>query len=78
MTTTAGDGGLDGPVGGPPMDAESASARIAEIRTLLRDLDDTPHPEMNQFYYQHGFNELDLAVRDLLHIIDAGLRPSAH
>ena len=73
----AGDGGLAEPFGGPPMDPESAAARIAEIRTLLRDLDDTPHLEMTQLYYQHGFNELDLAVRDLLHIIAAGLVPSA-
>ena len=75
VTTTTGDG-IDEPVGGRPMDPESAAARIAEIRTLLRDLDDTPHREMTQFYYLHGFNELDLAVRDLLHIIDAGLGPS--
>ena len=55
------------------MNLESAAARIAEIRTLVNDLDNTPHTEMTELYYQHGFNELDLAVRDLLHIIDTGL-----
>ena len=55
------------------MNLESAAARIAEIRTLVNDLDNTPHTEMTELYYQHGFNELDLAVRDLLHIIDIGL-----
>lgn len=36
-------------------------------------LDDTPHTEMTTLYYQHGFNELGLAVRDLLYIVDIGL-----
>ena len=74
VTIASDDGGPE-PVGGPPMNRESAAARIAEIRTLLHDLDDTPHTEMTSFYYQHGFNELGLAVRDLLHIIDTGLVP---
>ena len=52
------------------MSLESAAARIAEIRALVNDVDNTPHTEMTELYYQHGFNELDLAVRDLLHIID--------
>lgn len=55
------------------MNLEAAAARIAEISTLVNDLDNTPHTEMTELYYQHGFNELDLAVRDLLHIIDTGL-----
>lgn len=58
------------------MDPESAAERIADIRTLVRDLDDTPPAVMTPLYYQHGFHELDLAVRDLLHIIDSGLGPS--
>lgn len=76
VTIASDDGGPD-PVGGPPMNQVSAVARIAESRTLLHDLDDTPHTEMTPFYYQHGFNELDLAVRDLLHIIDTGLVPTS-
>lgn len=76
VTIPSDDGGLDEPVGGPPTNRASAAVRIAEILSLLHDLDDTPHTEMTSFYYQHGFNELDLAVRDLLHIIDAGLGPS--
>lgn len=69
-----GDGEL---VGGAPRTRASAEARIAEIRSLLHDLDDTPHTQMTSFYYEHGFNELDLAVRDLLHIIDTGLAPTS-
>ena len=73
MTTTSENGGMDNQDLGPPTDPESAAARIAEIRELLQAFDDTPHTDMTQLYYLHGFNELDLAVRDLLHIIDAGL-----
>lgn len=69
-----GDGEL---VGGAPRTRASAAARIAEIRALIHDLDDTPHTEMTGLYYLHGFNELDLAVRDLLHIIDTGLVPTS-
>lgn len=75
MTTPEADGYHEA-VTGPPMNPESAAERIADIRTLVRDLDDTPPGEMTPLYYQHGFNELDLAVRDLLHIIDSGLGPS--
>lgn len=76
MSATPHEGWIDHPVVPPLDDPESAAERIAEIRALLQDLDDTPHPEMTQLYYQHGFNELDLAVRDLLHIIDTGIGPS--
>lgn len=77
VTIASDDDGLDESVGGSPTNRASAAARIAEIRTLLHDLDDTPHTQMTPFYYQHGFNELDLAVRDLLHIIDTGLVPTS-
>ena len=70
MSATPHEGWSDHP-GVPRLDdPESAAERIAEIRELLQDLDDTPHTKMTQLYYQHGFNEIDLAVRDLLHIID--------
>ena len=46
-------------------------SRIAEIRSTISSLDDTSPADMTEFYYMHGFNELDLAVRDLLLIIES-------
>ena len=48
-----------------PMDSRSAACPITEIRILIHDLTTHPRTEMTELYYQHGFNELDLAVWDL-------------
>lgn len=72
VTVTSDDGEPE-PTSGPPTNRASAKARIVEISELLNELDNAPHTAMTPFYYQHGFNELDLAVRDLLHIINTGL-----
>ena len=58
---------------GPPADPGSAAQRIFEIRDLVEHLDQVPFSEMTGSFYQSMFDELDLAVRDLLHIIDWGL-----
>lgn len=42
---------------------------IAEIEQLLTALDSTPSNEMTPLFYAHAYNELDMAVRDLLRIL---------
>lgn len=57
-----------------PWEAQRSPAeRIAEIRDLLKDLDNTSHWDMTPLFYTHGYFELEMAVRDLLSIIDAGI-----
>ncbi|MET3937123.1 hypothetical protein [Arthrobacter sp. OAP107] len=46
---------------------------IADAIQLLHDFDNTPPNAMTPLFYQHGFEELSLAVRDLLRIL--GHRP---
>lgn len=42
--------------------------RIAEIKQLLAALDSARPDEMTAEFYQHGYWELEMAVRDLLRI----------
>lgn len=44
-------------------------AVIVEALQTLRELDDTPLDQMNDLFYQHGFEELNLTVRALLRML---------
>lgn len=66
-----GDGdSIPNDVGGPSDEARWADERIQEIWDSISDLDNTPLNEVTTLFYMHGYNELELAVRDLLMIID--------
>ena len=52
-----------------PDTPEAIADRLDEIRSTVSSLDSASPSEMNEFFYLHGFNELDLAVRDLLRIV---------
>lgn len=43
--------------------------RISEIQDTVNALNDTPWPQMTEMWYVHGFNELMMAVGDLLDIV---------
>lgn len=45
-------------------------SRLTEIRSTISSLDSTSPADMSEFFFMHGFNELDLAVRDLLTIVE--------
>lgn len=62
---------------GPPMDPETACVRVSEIRDFFDALHEKPRWERTGEFYAAVFDDLDLAVRDLLHIIDKGLGTSA-
>lgn len=47
----------------------TARRRVSEIEQLTRDFDDVALAEMNDFFYQHAFSELRLAVDDLLKLV---------
>jgi hypothetical protein len=47
----------------------TAADRVAEIQRLLEDLDDVSLEDQDGLYFQHGYGELNLAVRDLLRMI---------
>ena len=49
-----------------PDTPEAIADRLDEIRSTVSSLDSASPSEMNEFFDLHGFNELDLAVRDLL------------
>jgi hypothetical protein len=61
----------DSHVGWSPDTPGAVEGRIAEIRDTIESLDSTSPADMTEFYYMHGFNELDLAVRDLLQIVES-------
>ena len=61
----------DSQIGWSPDTPGAIESRIAEIRSTISSLDDTSPADMSKFYYMHGFNELDLAVRDLLRIVES-------
>jgi hypothetical protein len=42
---------------------------ISETVDLLRAIDNTPLGDMNALFYQHFFEELNMAVRSLLEIL---------
>ena len=50
---------------GPSPDEEI----ILEVLQMLRLLDDTPPGQMNGIFYQHWFEELNIATRALLRIL---------
>jgi len=52
-----------------PDTPEAIANRLNGIRSTVASLDSASPSEMNEFFYMHGFNELDLAVRDLLRIV---------
>ncbi len=54
-----------------PDTPQAIADRLDEIRSTVSSLDSASPSEMNEFFYLHGFNELDLAVRDLLRIVAA-------
>ena len=43
--------------------------RIDEVRQLVSDYGKVTPDEMSAFFYEHAYNELDLAVRDLLRML---------
>jgi uncharacterized protein YhaN len=51
-------------------DEHTDDDRISEVRDLLHQIDSTPLPDLNQIFYMTCHDELVLAVRDLLEIID--------
>ena len=53
-----------------PDTAGAIASRIVEIRSIISSFDSTSPADMSGFFYMHGFNELDLAVRDLLRIVE--------
>lgn len=60
-----------------PKDNESTPAAhdaadeevISQALELLHDLDNTPLSEMSPLFYQHGFEQLDMTIRDLLRLL---------
>lgn len=50
---------------------------IAEIKQLLAAFDSTPSNEMTPLFYAHAYNELDMAARDLLRILEHNHDPGA-
>ena len=42
---------------------------IQRALQLLRDFDDVPMTELTPMFYQHGFEELSMAMRDLLNLL---------
>lgn len=50
---------------------------VAEVRELLRRLDDVPWPNMDALFYMHGYDELHLAVERLLGVLEREGRPDA-
>lgn len=48
---------------------------IEDAERLLRELDSTPQNQMTPLFYQHGYEELRLKVRDLLRML--GSNPKA-
>jgi hypothetical protein len=50
----------------PGHDAEDI---IASALQILKGFDSTPLNDMTPLFYQHGFEELNMAVRDLLRLL---------
>ena len=60
----------DSQIGWSPEKPGAIDSRIAEIRSTISSFDRTSPADMSVIFYMHGFNELDLAVRDLLQIVE--------
>lgn len=56
-----------------PMDSHdtpsSLTDTLADVRRLMRDLDDVAWPQMDAVFYMHGYDELHLALERLLEAI---------
>ena len=61
----------DWQLGWSPDTPGAIESRIGEIRSTIESLDSTSPADMTVFFYMHGFNELDLAVHDLLRIVES-------
>ena len=61
----------DSQIGWSPDTPGAIDSRIAEIRSTISSFDSTSPADMSVLFYMHGFNELDLAVRDLLQIVES-------
>ena len=44
--------------------------RVDELRTILRAFDEVAPAEMDEHFYIHAYNELDLAGRTIIHAFD--------
>lgn len=64
-------GGMEDENGSDQADCRSdLSAAIEELRTLIRDFDDVELADMDERFYVHAFNELDLAGRTIIEAFD--------
>jgi hypothetical protein len=48
---------------------ENGKGVIEDAVRLLRELDSTPPNQMTPLFYQHGYEELRMMVRDLLRML---------
>lgn len=53
----------------PDPEPGTDEAVISEALRLLHELDDTPPQQMTALFYQHGFEQLSMATRDLLRVL---------
>jgi hypothetical protein len=54
---------------GASLTGHDAEDIIASALQILKDFDSTPVSDMTPLFYQHGFEELNMAVRDLLRLL---------
>lgn len=52
-----------------PGTGEDDAEIIAQTLQMLKELDNTPLTEMSPLFYQHWFEQLNMATRDLLRIL---------
>jgi streptomycin 6-kinase len=52
-----------------PDAGEDDTEIIAQALQMLKELDNTPLTEMTPLFYQHWFEQLNMATRDLLRIL---------
>lgn len=63
------------PMGASPEDPtwqvplEDSEEVVQRALQLLRDFDSVPMTELTPMFYQHGFGELNTAMRDLLKLL---------
>ena len=53
-------------------DIPELAATIDELRSLLRAFDDVRPSDMDERFYLHAYNELDLAGRTIIDAFDRG------
>ena len=54
-------------------DIPELAAAVDELRALLQAFDDVRPADMDERFYIHAFNELDLAGRTVVDALDRGL-----